>query len=169
AVNGMRAWGRDYPCGDRCAAMCGPAIRNPSSGLLRPAPRAGRLWQHLRRQGAVLVEQPDRIGQDRGRFIQQRIRALLGGLLAGRVLGHIAFARLQAVIVAALGQRIKRQAQGLALFLATLALGLVAVALGAALGLVERDVLLLALGAELGHVLRPPAELVVAGHALVMQ
>src|SRR5690606_4700356 len=141
----------------------------PRPGLSGPAARTRRLGQHLRRQAAVLAKQADRIGQDRGRFIQQRIRTFLGRLLARRILGHVALAGLQAVIGAAFGEGIERQAQGLALFLATLALGLVAIALGAPFGLVERDVLLLALGAELGHVLRPPAELVVAGHALVVQ
>src|SRR5690606_13678344 len=98
------------------------------------------------------------VGQDRRRLAQQRVGPLLSGLLARRVLGHVALAGLQPV-VGGIGQRVERQAQALALLLALLALGRVALALGAALGLVEREILLLALGAELRHVLDPPLEL----------
>src|SRR5690606_33475349 len=125
--------------------------------LLRPEPRRGRPGQRLRRELAIAVEQVDRVGQDRRRLAQQRVGPLLRGLLARRVLGHVALAGLQPV-VGGIGQRVERQAQALALLLALLALGRVALALGAALGLVERDILLLALGAELRHVLDPPLE-----------
>src|SRR5690606_4089694 len=95
------------------------------------------------------------------RFAQQRIRRILGQLLARRVLDHVALAGLQAVVGGIGGQRIQRQAEGLALLLARLAPGFLAVALGAALGLVERDVILGAFGAEFPDVLLEPLELLV--------
>ncbi|KAG0933386.1 hypothetical protein G6F31_016328 [Rhizopus arrhizus] len=56
----------------------------------------------------------------------------------------------------------------LALHLAFLALGILALAFGAAGRLVERDVLLRCLGAELLHVLVPPLEFLVGGDACVV-
>src|SRR5690606_18334997 len=109
-----------------------------------------------RRQLAIGIQQPHGVGEDGRGLAQQRIRALLGGVLARGVERDVAFVRGQAVVVGEVGQRVEVQAQALALLLPGLALRGLAIALGAALGLVERDVVLLGLGAELGHVLLPP-------------
>src|SRR5690606_20497101 len=114
-----------------------------------------------RRQQLVVVEQLHGVGQDRSRFAQQRVRRVLGRLLARGVLDHVALVGLQAVVGGIGGQRVERQAERLALLLARLALGFLAVALGAALGLVERDVLLRAFGAEFPDVLLEPLEFLV--------
>src|SRR3546814_3213501 len=74
---------------------------------------------------------------------------------------HVAPVGRQALVGGIGGQRVQRQAGLLALLLARLALGFLAVALGAALGLVERDVLLGPLGAELFDVLLEPLEFLV--------
>ena len=118
-------------------------------GLFRPAARFGGLRQDLCGQRAVAVEQLGGIAQDRRSLAQQRVRHLVGQLLALGLAGHVALVVLQAVITTVFGQRIERQAQALAFGLAELALGLVLVTLGAALGLVQADPLLVALGAEL--------------------
>src|SRR5690606_25231557 len=102
-----------------------------------------------------------RVGEDRRRFAQQRVRRILGRLFARRILDHIALIGLQAVVGGVGGQRIEGQAERLALLLARLALGFLAVTLGAALGLVERDVLLGPLGAELLDVFLEPLEFLV--------
>ena len=98
--------------------------------------RRTRFRQHLRGQLLVAHQQRHRVAEDRRRFAQQRIRAVFRGLLTRRVLGHVAFVRLQAVVGIAGGQRVGGQAQLRAFGLALLALRLVAVALDAAFGLV---------------------------------
>src|SRR5690606_367973 len=130
----------------------------------RPAHRRGRARQYLRGQRGVLLEQADGVGEDRRGLALQRIRALLGGLLARGVLDHVALGGGQAV-VEVLGQRIQVQALLLADRLALLALLLLALALGAAFGLVEREVLPGFFLAVAGHVLAPPLELEVVGDA----
>src|SRR5204863_10058095 len=100
----------------------------------RPVTLFARGRQHLLRQLAVAVEQRQGVGQDRGGFAQQRIRALLFQLLALGVFGDVAFAGLEAVVAGIGGEGIQRQAQRLAFGLACLALGFELVALGAAGG-----------------------------------
>src|SRR5690606_6296021 len=149
-----RPWGRRF------------TLRRPR-GSARPAHRRGGARQHLRGQRTVLLQQADGVGQDRRRFALQRIRALLGGLLALGVLDHVTLVGGQAV-VDLLRQRIQVQALLLADRLALLALLLLALAFCAAFGLVERQVLLRRFLAVAGHVLAPPLEFQVVGDAARM-
>ena len=123
---------------------------------LHPVAGRTRLRQYLRGQCAVAIKQARGITEDGSSLAQQRIGHLLRQLLALGLAGDVALVVLQAVIATVIGQWIQRQSQALALGLAEFALGLVLLALGAALGLVEADVFLFALDAELGGILDPP-------------
>src|SRR5690606_20468284 len=132
-------------------------------------PRRTRTRQHHRRQLVVVAQQPQRIGQDRGGFVQQRVGSILGGLLAGGVGDDVAFVGGQAVVERCQRERVQGETQFLAGFLTLLAARLVVIALGAALGLVERNRGLGGFLAVPVHVLLPPLELAVVGHPLVVQ
>src|SRR5690606_14843802 len=103
--------------------------------LLRPVRRAAGLGQDLRGQFLVLDQQRGGVGQDRRGLAQQRVGTVLGGLLARRVLDHVALVGLEAVVQHGGRERVQLQAQFLAQLLALLAALGVGVALGAALGL----------------------------------
>src|SRR6476661_5126898 len=77
-----------------------PAVwpRLGSSRSLRPVRGDLRFRQHLRGQLLVLLQQAGGVGEDRGRFAQQRIRALVGELVAGGIGGDVAFADLEPVV-----------------------------------------------------------------------
>ena len=126
AATPVRVRGRPYPGGRR--------------KIPTPAQCSGecRFGQHLRGEMVLVADQQAHcVAEDRSRFAQQRVRAV-SAAFSRAASSDVALARLQPVVGIVGGQRVGGEAEPACVrLLALLALGIVAVAFGAALGLVE--------------------------------